>query len=99
MLVTRPKWVYEFFQVVPQDILKLGKTLFKFLDFINRKYLTLTFKSDICKELCGHRLLLILVNSIDKFCHWYRHLKTMRAFDKMCNDKNGHIELFGEKAL
>ena len=45
--------------------IQLGKTLYRFFDFINRKYFTLVLKIKLIKT--------ILINCTGKFCYGYGH--------------------------
>lgn len=45
--------------------IQLGKTLYRFFNFINRKYFTLVLKIKLIKT--------ILINCTGKFCYGYGH--------------------------
>ena len=59
ILVMWPKWVHKHLQEVTENGFRWDSTLYRFLDFINRKYFTLILK------------MMILLNCTGKFC--YRH--------------------------
>ena len=59
ILVMWPKWVHRHLPELTKKRIQLGKTLYRFPDFINRKYFTLILK------------IMILLNCTGKFCYQY----------------------------
>ena len=68
-LVIWPKWVHKHLQEVSEKHIQLGKTLYRFSDFINGKFFTLILKM----------MILIKVNCTGKFCYRHGNFQTTEA--------------------